>query len=286
MKSEDKRIVRRVHGAGRWFPGDEKDLSRMINTFIESAKVPEIRGRIVAGIAPHAGYVFSGKTAGYTFRALKDAAASGNAPETVVVLGLSHRGGFSGIALMDGDALATPLGEVALDNEAADLLVKGRDRIRRDYAPHAGEHSAENEIPFVQAALPKAKLVVAMFGDHEKTTLDQLVAGLNELAAKKKIFVIASTDLLHDPDYDLVSTTDRITLKKIAALEVKDVASSWSPGRQVCCGLMPVLTAMQFARDQGSKAGQVLYYRNNGDDDPSSRGNWVVGYGSVIFTVE
>lgn len=286
MKDTDKRIVRRAHGEGRWFPGDEKTLSRMVNTFVETAEVPEIKGRIVAGIAPHAGYVYSGKTAGYTFRALKDSAAAGNEPDTVVVIGFSHGAAFGGVALMDGDAIATPLGEVGLDNEAADLLVKGRDRIRRDYAPHAGEHSAENEIPFVQAALPKAKLVVAMFGDHEKTTLDQLVAGLNELAAKKKIVVVASTDLLHDPDYDLVSGTDRDTLKKIAALDMKELAASWSPRKQVCCGLMPVLTAMRFAHDRGSKGGKVLYYRNNGDDDPSSRGNWVVGYGSVIFTVE
>ena len=56
-------------------------------------------------IAPHAGYVYSGPVAGHTFRAIRDGAREEGPPATVVVLGFTHRGGYAGVALMDGDAI-------------------------------------------------------------------------------------------------------------------------------------------------------------------------------------
>jgi hypothetical protein len=282
--SNNTAVVREAQGTGRWFPGEEKTLRNMVSDYIDKAKVPGLKGRILCGISPHAGYVYSGKVAGFTFRALKDNAVGKNAPETVVVLGISHRAGFRGVAIMDGDSIHTPLGATPLDKDAATILAKDRPRLFMAYSPHESEHSAENQIPFVQVALPKAKLVVALVGDHDMKTLDELVAGLNELAKVKKIVVVASSDMLHDPDYDLVGKTDRKTLERVAALDYKAILADWSPDRQTFCGLMPVMAAMRFAEAQGCKAGTILHYRNNGDDDPTSRGRWVVGYGSAVFT--
>jgi AmmeMemoRadiSam system protein B len=284
MKTEQKdRVVRRALGGDRWFPAGPERLKTMVDGFIEAGKGTGVSGRIAAVIAPHAGYVYSGKVAGYAFRAVRDNAASGDAPETAAVFGLSHRGGFQGVALMDGDALSTPLGETPLDVEAGRMLVGASRRIVFDYRPHAGEHSAENEVPFVQAALPGARLVVGLIGDHDAATINELAAALAKLAARKRIIVVASTDLLHSPDYDLVAKTDRETLRKITALDREGVARSWTYGEQVCCGIGPVLTAMAFAASQGCKSGTLLHYRNSGDDFPESRGSWVVGYGAVVF---
>jgi AmmeMemoRadiSam system protein B len=255
----------------------------MVSDFLEGASVSPLKGRIVGALAPHAGYIYSGKVAGYTFRAIRDQAHAGRAPETVVVLGFSHRAGFGGVALMDGDAIETPLGPADLDKAAAALLTEASPLIRLDYRPHQGEHSAENEIPFVQAALPEAKLVVGLIGDHEERTLDALVSALGDLAHRKRILVVASTDLLHDADYELVTRTDKATLKKVAALDHAGLLASWGYGSQVCCGIGPVVTVMRFAESQGAKEGTVLYYRNSGDDFPESRGSWVVGYGAVVF---
>lgn len=285
MKNASERIVRKARGAGRWYPGDRGELAAMVNGCIEQAKVPKIPGRIVAAIAPHAGYVYSGPVAGYTFRALRENLAGGRTPDTVVVLGFSHSAGFAGVALMDGDALLTPLGEAALDTDAVKTLTGSSSRIVANTALHGAEHSAENQVPFVQVAFPKARIVVGLIGDHDPRTLDDLARALGALAKTRRIIVVASTDMLHDPDYDLVTRTDKATLEKLAALDSDGIVRSWAPDRQVFCGLTPVLTVMKFAAAQGSKQGTVLYYRNNGDDDPSSRGRWVVGYGAAVFAV-
>jgi len=285
MKGKTGRILRQASGSGRWFPGDGKTLGSMVSGFIKKAEVPEIKGRIVGAIAPHAGYAFSGKVAGYTFKALQAGVAGSNTPETVVILGFSHQQGFGGVVLMDGDALVTPLGEAPIDAESTKQLARLSKRIVVDYSLFGQEHSAENEVPFVQSALPGAKIVVGLIGDHDGATINELAAALNELSRKKRIIVVASTDMLHDPDYDLVTRTDKATLERVVAMDSPALIKSWSPRNQVFCGIMPVLTVMKFAEAQGCRKGTVLYYRNNGDDFPESRGDWVVGYGAAVFAL-
>ena len=283
MSRGPERVVRQAFGAGRWFPGDGEELKSMVDGYIEDARVDKVRGRIVGAIAPHAGYVYSGKMAGYTFRAIRDNAADWGSPEVVVVLGFSHRKGFQGVALMDGDTIKTPLGEALLDREAAEIMAAGSPRIFFDYRPHAGEHSAENEIPFVQRALPESKLVIGIIGDHDPRTLDELIRALDTLSKKKKILVVASSDMLHDPDYDLVTKTDKGTLEKMKSMDYAGIRKDWDYSRQILCGIGPVVAVMRFADLKGCKQGTVLEYRNSGDDFPESRGRWVVGYGSAVF---
>jgi hypothetical protein len=283
MKAAEQRVVRTAAGSGRWFPGTARELDAAVRRFLDEAAVAPVTGRIVAAISPHAGYEYSGRVAGHTFRALRDNAATAGAPQTLVVLGFSHRGAFPGVALMDGDAIATPIGEAALDKASAAFLAARSRRIELAYPPHRGEHSAENQIPFAQRALPGVPLVVAILGDHAPDTVRDLTDALAALAATRRVTVVASTDLLHDPDYDRVARTDRRTLALIAALDAQGLAARWSYEEQVCCGIGPVRVAMEFARRMGCRAGATLLYRNSGDDHPESRGNWVVGYGAVVF---
>jgi AmmeMemoRadiSam system protein B len=285
MNKNDKKTVHEALGGRRWFPGGKAELQRMVSGFINQAEIGNINGRIVGAIAPHAGYIYSGPIAGYVFKAVQKQAAAGMAPETVVIIGFSHGGAFPGVALMDGDAFSTPLGVTQLDKEAAEILTAKHDAIRLDYRPHHGEHSAENEVPFVQVALPQAKLVLVLMGDHNEQTIGQLVDGLTELAGKKKILVVASSDMLHDPDYDLVTRTDKATLKLVEAMDDKKLLQEWGYDRQTFCGMAPVITTIRFAARQKCEKAVVLKYENSGDKHPESRGQWVVGYGAVVFPV-
>jgi len=280
-----KQIIRKAHGTGLWFPADPVELKSIVRGGIgEANHLPPISNRIIAAIAPHAGFVYSGRIAGATFRALKDNANNKDfTPETAVIIGFTHKYPLSGIAILDGDAISTPLGTTDLDMEGANILIKNSKIIRFDAKPHAFEHSAENEVPFTQFALPDTKIILVLMGDHSNDTIAELVSALITLASKKKIVVIASTDLLHDPDYDKVTATDKKTLEIITSLDDKKLMAQWTPDHQVCCGIGPVITAMRFARQMGSKKGITLMYRNSGDDFPDSRGRWVVGYGAVVF---
>jgi AmmeMemoRadiSam system protein B len=285
MDKTQKRVIRTAYGAGRWFPGNGKELRQMVDRYIETTPVDKVKGKVVGAIAPHAGYVYSGKVAGYAFRAIRDNVETWGRPDTVVVLGIRHRGGFQGVALMDGDALRTPIGDAVFDKEGAKLLAAESPRIYFDYRPHAGEHSAENEIPFVQAVLPGTKVIVGLIGDHDPGTLNDLVAALDTLSKKKKLVVIASSDMMHDPDYGLVTRIDKDTLEMVKEMDYAGIEKGWSYAKQTFCGIGPVLAVMRFAQLKGCRKGTVLHYRNSGDDFPESRGRWVVGYGAAVFAV-
>ncbi len=278
------RTVHRAVGAGRWFPGSPDQLRSDVAGYVDEADPPPVAGRIVSAIAPHAGYMYSGKVAGYTFRAIRNNIEAGHKPETVVILGACHGRGFRGVALLDGNALATPLGEATLDVDAGQALVDVSPVIEFNSLPHNGEHSAENEVPFVQHVLPDTEIVVALTGDHSAETLDGLVLGLEALSASRSILVVASTDMLHDADHDLVNRTDRATLEQVAAMNHLELFRCWDYSNQMFCGIIPVLAAMRLAQSQGCTEGTLLYYRNSGDDFPESRGSWVVGYGAAIFS--
>lgn len=255
----------------------------MVTGFVEEAMPPTLDRRLLGIIAPHAGYIYSGPVAGYAYRTIRDNAEAFGAPDTAVVLGFGHRESFRGVVLMDGSAFTTPLGAAPLDTEAATQLMAADPRIALDYRPHMGEHSAENQVPFLQHVLPATPLVIALIGSHDPSLADALTAALLKLAAKKKILVVASSDMLHDPDYERVKKTDAATLRKVVDLDITGVMRDWDYSQQVFCGLAPVITLMSFARQQGGTRGVVLRYRNSGDDHPESRGQWVVGYGAVAF---
>ncbi len=278
-------IVRQLAGAGRWFPGTKNELERLITGFLNEAIVPEINGRIISAIAPHAGFIYSGSVAGRTFRAIQQNILRYGVPETVIALGFSHRESFAGLALMDGDKVASPLRETEIDSHAISLLTKASDKIRCDYRPHRIEHSAENLIPFIQVAAPDAKLVVALTGDHDMGTIASLTKAFYDLAQQKHVLLIASTDMLHSSDYDLVTRTDKATLQLVERMDIESVTNNWKFDHQIFCGISPVLVSMLLAKKFGCVNGNVLAYKNSGDDFPESRGEWVVGYGSAVFAV-
>lgn len=281
--NSQRKLVRPALGAGRWFPGNREELASCIRDCLEEAHPPVITAPLEAVLAPHAGYVYSGPVAGYAYQAIRATIEGQGEPETVVVLGFSHHGEGQGVALMDGTAFSTPLGETELDAAAAAVLTGHDRRIRLNYSPHSGEHSLENQVPFIQTVMPGAKLVMALIADRDPGTLAALAQSLEALASKKKILVVASSDMLHDASYERVRKTDQQTLRTLVAMDVTGLLREWDYGQQILCGIGPVVAAITYARGRGVEQGTLLRYRNSGDDHPKSRGQWVVGYGAVAF---
>ena len=271
-------------GDGRWFPANPSVLRTDIERYLEEAQVERPTERIVSALAPHAGYRYSGPVAGHTFSAIRHGYRDQN--PLVVILGFTHRESFNGVAIMDADSLESPLGSVSLDRQASDLLIQSSPHFFYDSTPHQGEWSAENEIPFIQVALPDSPVVMALMGDSSQPIATDIANALFDLSQQRPLILIASTDMTHDPDYDLVSRNDRASLARIEDMDLTGLRKEWSPRTQNFCGIGPVSVAMELARLSGCTHGQVLHYRNSGDDFPESRGEWVVGYCSAIFTVQ
>jgi AmmeMemoRadiSam system protein B len=254
-------IVRAPAVAGRFYPADPATLAAEIDRHLAGA--PAASGRPKAVIAPHAGYVYSGPVAGSAFRPWLD-----NPPPVtrVVLLGPAHRRPCR-LAAPAADAFATPLGTVPVDHAAINGLIDaGLAEI--DERAHAGEHSLEVELPFLQRLFAKFALVPLVVGDVSAT---EVAAVIEALWGGPETVVVVSSDLSHYLDPDSARRRDRATADAVKARDADRI------GFDDACGARPVAGLLTVAARRGLRI-SVADLRNSGDTaGPAPQ---VVGYGA------
>jgi AmmeMemoRadiSam system protein B len=274
--------VRKSFIAGSWYPGSPEALARTVDEYLARAEYIPTQDELIALIAPHAGYPYSGQTAAHAYRQLQ-----GRAYDTIVLLGPSHRDNFGPIAISDKKYYWTPLGEVELDTEFIHALARkvAVQRVGQDH-----EHSLEIQLPFLQRALGTFKLVPIMLGlpfyivgEHARITCEQLANALADLARGQRVLLVASSDLSHLDDYAAVKKFDARTEAFIAAFDVEGlIRYFWQNGECRACGDAPIITALLAARALGANRVRVLHRTNSGDvTGEREHADYVVGYMAV-----
>ena len=149
-KASQRTKIRPPAAAGLFYAGQRQRLQTSVSELLgEVAQSANVLPKAL--IAPHAGYVYSGRVAAEAFATLR---ASAQSIARVVLIGPAHFVAVRGIAAPTVDAFETPLGCVPVDREALAAIADLPFVIAAD-APHAPEHSLEVELPFLQALLPK-----------------------------------------------------------------------------------------------------------------------------------
>jgi hypothetical protein len=280
--------VRPAAVAGSFYPADPQELSKMIDDMLAKATPRPVDGTIIAAVAPHAGYPYSGPVAAWTYAALK-----GHKFSRVVVIAPSHYVGFDFTSVYDGDAYTTPLGQVPVDKEFAQRLAKMDATIRLSDKGHqatadAPEHSVEVELPWLQKILGKFELVPIVMGDQSYESSRALgVALAKMLRNDHDTLVLASSDLSHYHPYADAETIDHKTLHALEAYDYYSMSRNFQyrgpgqPGIWEACGGAPIVAAMIYAERIGANKAEVLKYANSGDiTGDKSR---VVGYSADLF---
>ncbi|MBM3293132.1 MAG: AmmeMemoRadiSam system protein B [Candidatus Aminicenantes bacterium] len=257
--------------AGQFYDADPSRLGASIEAFLSAAAPSAPPGEVKALIVPHAGYVYSGPTAGFGYKLVR-----GKDVETVVILGPSHRIGFHGASIWPDGGYATPLGPAAVDAEAASLLTKAGGFVFVPEA-HAEEHSVEVQVPFIQKTLPKAKIVPVVLGYPSEPTIRRLAAALAELSRSRRILVVASTDLSHFLSREKAGELDRETVEMIRGMKtgplLRDIQR---PESNRMCGGAAVLTALLYAEKEGRPRVEIL--RTADSTEGGGPADRVVGY--------
>ncbi len=277
--------VREPAVAGRFYPSDPKALRIAVERFLRDA-VPPKGGRLVALVAPHAGYIYSGQIAADAWRQ-----AEGGEYDLVVILGSNHTApGFPGVALHPGTGFRTPLGVVEIDRGAAEALIAADPDCAFRADVHAGEHSVEVQVPFAQLLFPKARILPAVVGSPDPALCERFGRALGKVLGGRRAIVVASTDLSHYPSARDAGRVDRKILAAAAGLDpaafhaaIGEEMSRGVEGLGTCaCGEAPVLAAMHASKALGATRGVVASYANSGDASVGEPDR-VVGYGAVVF---
>jgi hypothetical protein len=245
-----------------------QELAAAVREYVAEANLPTLTKQPKAVVAPHAGYIYSGPIAGTSYAAL---AARGKDLERIVLVGPSHRVAFPGVAASGAGAFDTPLGPVAVDRDAVDLVVK--EGWARDFErPHESEHSLEVHLPFLKQVCPSARIVPLLAGDYEWRTVEK---ALGLLWGGDETIIIVSSDLSHYKPYATAQQLDADTAKTIERLGKGQI------DHDQACGATCLNALLSLAAEKGL-ACTTLDLRNSGDTaGPRDK---VVGYGAFAAT--
>jgi len=254
--------------AGMFYPGDPAGLRDELLTCLAVPPAPTFpdAGLLKSLIVPHAGYVYSGGTAGHAYARLAPLAGR---IRRVVLLGPCHRISVRGLAAPTVKAFTTPLGSIPLDRAALDALADLPLVVASD-AAHAQEHSLEVQLPFLQTVLGAFELVPLAVGD---ASAGEVAEVLDRLWGGPETLIVISSDLSHFHSYREAQSIDNATVSHILAL---DQLTSFDQA----CGALPINGLLAVARRRGLRIERVA--QCNSGDTAGDKGR-VVGYASFAL---
>jgi AmmeMemoRadiSam system protein B len=258
--------------AGAFYAGFWDALSKTVAACIGERNPDEA----VGGIVPHAGYIYSGPTAGKFFASVK-------VPGTVVLLGPKHTYAGADYALWPGGAWETPLGEVKINETLASEILEECPGIVPDAGAHVEEHSLEVVLPFIQFVSPETKIVPIAFSAMSAETVADFGAGIAAAINKtgNDVLIVVSSDMSHYVSAAEAERLDSLALAEVEKLDAVRLVEVVQNNHITMCGVWPAAVGIVAARALGAKRGELIRYTNSGET--SGDYGQVVGYAAVAF---
>ncbi len=274
--------------AGKFYHGDKRELALFVDSALAKAEIPPLKAPVLAVIAPHAGYPYSGEIAAYAYK------AAGADYDLVVILGVAHTMPVKGAALLAKGAYKTPLGEILIDEKLSAELIKASPLFEALPAAHAAEHSIEVQLPFLQRRLKKPfKLVAAVLNTEDAGSLSEIGRILGKKLKGRKALLVVSTDFSHYPAHDDAEAADKTLSLAVKTMDPglfllanRVLLAKGVPGLATCaCGEAAVAAAMSAVNESGPAQFFELKYGDSHTQAPELSGpERVVGYLAGIFT--
>ncbi|MCO4845407.1 MAG: AmmeMemoRadiSam system protein B [Sulfurovum sp.] len=263
--------TRKTSVQGLFYPREcakVKTYFREFNHTFDTMNIPSDIKSIVprAIIVPHAGYIYSGFTANFAYRFLKQAKV-----KRIIVIGPSHHHPFKGVSGSYYETYDTPCGQIEIDSAYLFALAK-KFNIGFEPKTHEKEHSTEVQFPFIQHYFPKTKVIELIYGDIPAKSLANLISALLN---NKDNTVVISSDLSHFHNLKEAKVLDKNCLKGVEKLDLTELEKGCK-----ACGLTGI-QAMILAAKHLKYSSKLLDYRTSANVSHDT--NSVVGYMSAMF---
>ncbi len=248
--------------AGSFYPADPAQLAAAVDGYLGGCEIHA--GPPKALVVPHAGYVYSGRSAG---RAMAHLASIKAQIRRVVILAPNHKIPLKTIALCSHNAFKTPLGAVPVDRAAMAAVLKLPFCEINDPA-HAEEHAIEVMLPFLQRILDEFSIVPLIVGEVPPEQAHEI---LRTLWGGPETLIIISSDLSHFLPYDEAQRQDLHTACAIEQLKGEAIS------RDGACGRHPLKGLIACARKRDLRLTRLDLCNSGDTAGDKSR---VVGYGA------
>ena len=266
--------MRKPAVAGSFYPREKNELLEMLKKFDE--QTPTIKENPLSGVSPHAGYIYSGGIATYTYKAIKNVD-----PRVIAIVGPDHIGIATNLneTAISIESWETPLGKLDVDKEIAERIASEVPNGNLDPAAHELEHSIEVQLPFIQYFIGDVKIVPIMLGDQSL----EIAISVGEALAKElpeESVVVASSDMSHYVPVEQAEKNDKYAIEGILKMDEEEFYRRISEKNVTACGYGAIVSAEVFAKKRKGKVGKLLKY---GTSSSITKEAECVGYASIIF---
>jgi len=265
---------------------------KQINSFLRDFELPDLPSRIIGGIVPHAGWMFSGAVAAKVFRCIKEKCT----PERFVLFGAVHHWGVRANSIYPRGKWITSLGELEIDEDFVKMIVKeNKEIIIEDYVAHNNEHSIEVQTPFIKYFFPDAKIVpIAVLPGENSFKIGEGIGKIIKNTGNNTVLV-GTSDLTHYGDaygftpagygqkaYKWMKENDKKIINAILNMNPEEVLVEAQRNHNAC-GAGAVAATVAAAKFLGVSEGRLIEYTTSFDVMPDREFQMAVGYAGIIF---
>jgi hypothetical protein len=265
-------MIRQPYVAGYFYPSDPDNLRSMIKKMVD---LKALKKKAKCLISPHAGYVYSGNVAGRVY-------SSTILPKNYVILGPSHVYMDSRIAIMKKGEWITPLGNISINQDLAEMICSHADVVREEDDVHKKEHSLEVQLPFLQFFKKEFSIVplcISYYADYKDLESLGTAIAKSIKSLEKETLIISSTDMSHQETQEVAQKKDKKAIDQILDLNPKKLIDTVKKENISMCGFQPTAAAIIAAKQLGASKAELVKYQTSGD--MTGDFDQVVGYAGI-----
>ncbi|NOZ13469.1 MAG: AmmeMemoRadiSam system protein B [Acidobacteria bacterium] len=244
--------MRQAVFAGSFYPADGAEILR----FFRDVAPPFSPVRACGVICPHAGYIYSGKTAFNTLLSVK-------IPARVLLLCPNHRGTGQPLAVSPADAWDTPLGPVPVDMELSENIASFSGAVF-DSTAHKLEHSIEVQLPLLKILNPDVKIAAVSVGTGQRKLLHEFSTHIAGLLNGTDTLILASSDMSHFVPAETAKQADGAVMDRIRELDADGTMDIVLKKKISMCGIYPVYVMMTACVENGASNSDIIEYTHSG----------------------
>ena len=272
--------VRNATVAGAFYPGTAKEIHKLVDSILKEEEsninYSFTQKELIGCVVPHAGYIYSAFEAVHFFEIIRKSA---NKYDTFLIINPNHTGYGEYIEVDSSNSWETPLGNVPLDTEFADVL-----DLPISNRAQSQEHSAEVMLPLLQKFVPYdfRVLPISMLKQNHLTAIElaEKIQRAN-LDLDRNLMIIASSDFSHFENPADGRRKDDLVLAQIEKLDSQSLYETVIKNQISVCGYGPIMTLMEYSKLVSKDPhSSILARGNSGKTRPSDS---VVDYITILF---
>lgn len=237
--------------AGSWYPATVTELDTVIEDHLSKISVPPSESIPNVLILPHAGYLYSARTAAFGLKRIL------NAPfKRVVLLAPSHCMVMTNqFVAPRANTLSTPYGSIPVDQEAIETVARAFS-VTCNNRIHANEHSAQMQYPQLQYALKEFSIVPFIVGEMNRAALTEAADALRQIIDSETLLVVSSDfthygrDFGYEPYKDnvrnAVQAVDAKAAEKITQVDCEGFLNLLDTTGATICGRHPIAVLLSM----------------------------------------